>query len=1456
MRIYIFGLLLALLIPLASCAQVVRAELGYQTTSRGIVWYRNGLPTKNPVWQLSRDTNKVMWCDTFTALRYDFDYKNDVWRTKGVSTSTLPPLPTQTSGAATIDNRTAFWRPANNILHRYDYNQTAWVPMSDFFYRSTAPSNVAAVGGTNGAAIYTTSLWQDSDDQIVRYWDGDSWEPFGRGQVVVITNVSEFASYPDGLNQELIVWRDANRGGVFVSKTTGSADGGTVFSGTGSTKWHRLMPDSRVNVKWFNATGDGTTDDYAAMQAAANYVGNNNLHLYFPTGTYISSGTVTIDSFSTVVVSGDGPNLSIVKRKNSQVGTLNRLLRIDGNGNDQVTVRDMGFDGNSANQTAPSPSTQWQQYHNLYLLCSGDHGFKSITLSNINSYNPLGDGISLAGSSSDGFGLANIVNVYEENRLYTRSSITVTANFDAVNITNFTGPVIECEPNGFSGSYKYNLNLTNVYCNQELDLNLLGARAAGRKGVCNAHGLYLKGLINSLGEFDFNVDGFYFQTTAQLRMAYGSYRFSNGTIKADSTFSETSLLTESASNPTDFAQFKNVQFTKHSAVSSITSYFIDDNAAGANTRVIFEGCQFNDAVRSAAVRAGKFDFINCIHTLTDTTSACVYTNGSTTHSGVTSEVNIINNTLPDYAYLFRPSISGTGQKFRVTGGNARDGHNILWDRFDKIDVEALQQNQNWYYENTATGLNASDFPKQGRWRIGDRLYYKAPAGKGAEWAECTVAGRADGTSATGATSGATFKKSGLHAVNTTGAVNGQVLKFNGSLWVPGNVDTSATNEAWTIDGDDSDTELISNQTVKFAGAGGATTDYDPGTNTLTITAPASGGNGIYGDGTPGSGDDNLPTGGSIVTTGGYPLNFSNNTSAGHVRPTIQIHTPYSADDAFTEYLSCYTPIDSFKIFNFDGSSWIQAYSGDLLLQTDQILHLTGDSIIAATLAQKTKTQAIVGISDNGTLQKIKGSSTDDVLKWTTGGWVAGAVPGGGGGGGITSLNGLTASTQTFATGTSGTDFGISSATSTHTFNLPTASATNRGALSSADWSTFNGKPGGSGTTNYVAYWSGTNTIAADADFQFDGTRVGIQGAPVSGFSLYTANAIRADGTLVTRGTGSSFISSSSTPHLRLWNTTASTGDIWYIGSEDDGELSITSGNLAAIQAKFTALGDLQLINAINQTVDAAPPSAPSDGVATYTTELANVQTPTWIDENGQIWESMASEASAKWAKWSASGNGTAVSTWAINNSESGTPTTVNIASTNLFTSMRRLQYQTAASGSSVAGTRHNNLSFWRGNAAGLGGFYFVCRFGFSVANTTNKQAFIGFRNSSSAIAGNTNPSSLTNMIGFGIDATQTTMRFFVNDGSGTATPTNLGANFPTNTNSTDMYEVRIFAAPNAGTVYYWAKNLSTGNTTSGSASSDLPSSTTFLCPHIWIGNGADATAVGIDVVQYSILTNY
>lgn len=53
---------------------------------------------------------------------------------------------------------------------------------------------------------------------------------------------------------------------------------------------------------------------------------------------------------------------------------------------------------------------------------------------------------------------------------------------------------------------------------------------------------------------------------------------------------------------------------------------------------------------------------------------------------------------------------------------------------------------------------------------------------------------------------------------------------------------------------------------------------------------------------------------------------------------------------------------------------------------------------------------------------------------------------------ISSLNGQTGSTQTFATGTTGVDFNISSAGDVHTFNIPDASASSRGLITTSSQS--------------------------------------------------------------------------------------------------------------------------------------------------------------------------------------------------------------------------------------------------------------------------------------------------------------------------------------------------------------------------------------------------------------------
>ena len=127
--------------------------------------------------------------------------------------------------------------------------------------------------------------------------------------------------------------------------------------------------------------------------------------------------------------------------------------------------------------------------------------------------------------------------------------------------------------------------------------------------------------------------------------------------------------------------------------------------------------------------------------------------------------------------------------------------------------------------------------------------------------------------------------------------------------------------------------------------------------------------------------------------------------------------------------------------------------------------------------------------------------------------------------GLTALNGLTTQVQSFATGTSGTDFGISSATSTHTFNLPTASATNRGALSTTDWSAFNGKFNLPSLTSGSVLFSNGTTIAQDnANLFWDDTnnRLGIgTTTPTHGLNVYTT--VADTGILLDSNTNPSFI---------------------------------------------------------------------------------------------------------------------------------------------------------------------------------------------------------------------------------------------------------------------------------------------------------------------------------------------
>ena len=150
--------------------------------------------------------------------------------------------------------------------------------------------------------------------------------------------------------------------------------------------------------------------------------------------------------------------------------------------------------------------------------------------------------------------------------------------------------------------------------------------------------------------------------------------------------------------------------------------------------------------------------------------------------------------------------------------------------------------------------------------------------------------------------------------------------------------------------------------------------------------------------------------------------------------------------------------------------------------------------------------------------------------------------------GLTALNGLTQQVQNFAVGTSGTDFGISSVTDTHTFNLPTASATNRGALSSTDWSTFNNKQSGKSINTVSVNTSAGSASSTDYVYLASGTINITLPTAVGNQNLYTIKNV-GTGVITVDTTSSQTIDGSLTAPIRvqyLSLTLVSDGANWNI----------------------------------------------------------------------------------------------------------------------------------------------------------------------------------------------------------------------------------------------------------------------------------------------------------------------
>lgn len=315
----------------------------------------------------------------------------------------------------------------------------------------------------------------------------------------------------------------------------------------------------------------------------------------------------------------------------------------------------------------------------------------------------------------------------------------------------------------------------------------------------------------------------------------------------------------------------------------------------------------------------------------------------------------------------------------------------------------------------------------------------------------------------------------------------------------------------------------------------------------------------------------------------------------------------------------------------------------------------------------------------------------------------------------------------------------------------------------------------------------------------------------------------------------------------------STGQIQY----NDAGVFAGSANLAWDNTNSI----LDLSGTIELAAVASEPSVPAAGNGKlYSKDVASRIVPKWIGPSGvdyvlqshlgqnniRIWRGGATTTATTFAA--------TIGAMPYTGASPTAPTIPTLAATNLKTQTYRSVISTGATAGALTYIRGNQLTVWRGNAAGLGGFFVIHRFGLEALQA-GQRTFAGIVDVA-ANPTNIDPVTTTTPGGIGLAINTNSGNWnLVHNATGTArTAIGLGASFPVNT--TDLLELALFCPPQCSAIGYRVTNLSTGAQSSGSLSTNIPASTAFMAPSLWLTNNATAAAATLNYVSTYVETDF
>lgn len=278
-------------------------------------------------------------------------------------------------------------------------------------------------------------------------------------------------------------------------------------------------------------------------------------------------------------------------------------------------------------------------------------------------------------------------------------------------------------------------------------------------------------------------------------------------------------------------------------------------------------------------------------------------------------------------------------------------------------------------------------------------------------------------------------------------------------------------------------------------------------------------------------------------------------------------------------------------------------------------------------------------------------------------------------------------------------------------------------------------------------------------------------------------------------------------------------------------------------------------------VSTSDPAAPSGGLLLYSKLVAGRHMPKIIGPAGiDTILQVGLHGNAVFMVAPASGT-TAPTAWG------GTLTTAatmsaqqTFASANPWQATWRKRFATSTTAGNLSGMRTAYAQWFRGSAAGYGGFFFRAQLGHNI-NLNGGQKFVGLCASTAALAVTAGAvAALVNMCGMGFDTTDASTGnwfFYRNDGTGTATKVDLGATNAARSNTTHGYDLIMFMAPGGSELFVRIINLHNNAVVlETSYTTDLPAVNTGMAFKAEVNNGAVAAADNLEIAKVYIETDY